>query len=109
MVEQIHEILGILVKLHSTSEIKGVLPTTLLHDIAKLTKCVKLQSSFLIWLHSHYSRILEKVFTLLKQRQSMGKIKQLFEQRSNTERLKACQKELNDALEMFKVHLLEFI
>jgi hypothetical protein len=23
--------------------------------------------------------------------------------------LKACQKELNDALEMFKVHLLEFI
>ncbi|KAJ7290375.1 hypothetical protein C8J57DRAFT_1705776 [Mycena rebaudengoi] len=85
MVEQIHEILGTLVKLHSASEIKGVLPTVLLHDIAKFTE------------------ILEKVFTLLKQQQGMGKIKQLFGQRSNGERLEACRQELNHALEIFKV------
>jgi hypothetical protein len=39
----------------------------------------------------------------------MGKIKQFFGQRSNAERLQACQQELNNALEMFKVYLLEFI
>jgi hypothetical protein len=47
MVDQIHEILGILAKLHATSEIKGVLSTTLLYDIAKFTEYVKLQSIFL--------------------------------------------------------------
>jgi hypothetical protein len=51
MVEQIHEILGIVVTLHSTSEIKGVLPTALMHDIAKFTEYVKLQSMFMVWLH----------------------------------------------------------
>ncbi|KAJ7244116.1 hypothetical protein C8J57DRAFT_1243234 [Mycena rebaudengoi] len=85
IVEEIHEILVILVNLHSTSEIKGVLPIALLHDMA-----------------NSRSIILEKVFTLLKQQQSMGKIKQLFEQRSNAERLGACRQELNHALEMFK-------
>ncbi|KAJ7253147.1 hypothetical protein C8J57DRAFT_1660242 [Mycena rebaudengoi] len=85
IVEQIHEVLGTIVTLHSTSEIKGVFPTALLDDIAKFTE------------------ILEKVFTLLKQQNSMGKIKQFFEQRSNSERLEACQQELNHALEMFKV------
>jgi hypothetical protein len=39
----------------------------------------------------------------------MGKIKQLFGQHNNAERLEACRQELNHALEMFKVHLLEFI
>jgi hypothetical protein len=38
--EQIHEILCIIVQLHSTSEIKGVLLTTLLYDIAKFTEWV---------------------------------------------------------------------
>ncbi|KAJ7262045.1 P-loop containing nucleoside triphosphate hydrolase protein [Mycena rebaudengoi] len=85
IVEQIHEILGTVVTLHSTSEIKGVLPTALLDDIAKFTE------------------ILEKVFTLLKQQKSMGKIKQFFEQRSNAERLEACRQELNHTLEMFKI------
>ncbi|KAJ7245825.1 hypothetical protein C8J57DRAFT_1190824 [Mycena rebaudengoi] len=33
----------------------------------------------------------------------MGKIKQLFEQRSNAEKLEACQQELHNALHMFKV------
>jgi hypothetical protein len=39
----------------------------------------------------------------------MGKIKQLFEQRNNAERLEACRQEINHALEIFKVHLLGFI
>ncbi|KAJ7263754.1 hypothetical protein C8J57DRAFT_1470563 [Mycena rebaudengoi] len=85
IVERIHEILGALVKLHSRSEIKGVLPTAVLHDIGKFTE------------------ILEKVFTLMRQQQSMGRIKQLFEQRNNAERLEVCRRELNHALEMFKV------
>jgi hypothetical protein len=38
IMERIHEILCIIVQLHSTSEIKGVLPTTLLYDIAKFTE-----------------------------------------------------------------------
>jgi hydrogenase maturation factor HypF (carbamoyltransferase family) len=57
----------------------------------------------------HHSRILEKVFTLLKEQQNMGKIKQFFGQRSNVEILEAYGQELNHALEIFKVHPLEFI
>jgi hypothetical protein len=51
MVEQIHEILGTIVKLHSTSEIKGVLQLALLHDIAKFSEYVKLRDMLLIWLY----------------------------------------------------------
>jgi hypothetical protein len=40
MVEQIHEILCTITSLCSTSEIKGVLPTALLYDIAKFTEYV---------------------------------------------------------------------
>jgi hypothetical protein len=38
MVAQIHEILCIILKLYSGSEIQGVLPTALLYDIAKFTE-----------------------------------------------------------------------
>jgi hypothetical protein len=38
IMEQIHEILCIIVQLHSTSEIKGILPTAFLYDIAKFTE-----------------------------------------------------------------------
>jgi hypothetical protein len=38
----------------------------------------------------------------------LGKIKQLLEQHSYAERLEAYQEQLNHALEMFKVHPLEF-
>jgi hypothetical protein len=105
----LHEILGAVAKLHSTSEIKGVLPITVLHDIAKLTEYVK--SIYLLDLPvlRHHFRILEKVFTLLKQQQTMGRMKQLLEQRSNAERLELCRQELNHALQMFKVNQLEFI
>jgi hypothetical protein len=36
--EQIHEILCIILKLHAASEVKGVLPTAILYDIAKFTE-----------------------------------------------------------------------
>ncbi|KAJ7265228.1 hypothetical protein C8J57DRAFT_1511787 [Mycena rebaudengoi] len=39
--EHIHEILCIIVQLHATSEIKGVLPITLLYDIAKFTEALE--------------------------------------------------------------------
>jgi hypothetical protein len=38
ILEHIHEILCIIVQLDSTSEIRGVLPTSLLYDIAKFTE-----------------------------------------------------------------------
>lgn len=41
MVEQIHEVLCVIVRLYATSEIEGVLPTAVLYDIAKFAECVK--------------------------------------------------------------------
>jgi hypothetical protein len=38
MVEQIHEILCAIVKLYTTSEANGVLPTATVYDIAKFTE-----------------------------------------------------------------------
>jgi hypothetical protein len=40
MLEQIHEILCAITSLCATSEIKGVLPTAILYDIAKFTEYV---------------------------------------------------------------------
>ncbi|KAJ7213351.1 hypothetical protein C8J57DRAFT_1256025 [Mycena rebaudengoi] len=63
-------------RLHSTSEIKGVLPKALLYDIAKFTEA------------------LEKLFTVLnvQQKSTLGKIKRLFRQPEATERLEIfCQ------------------
>ncbi|KAJ7261954.1 hypothetical protein C8J57DRAFT_1633455, partial [Mycena rebaudengoi] len=85
IVEQIHEILYTIAKLCSTSEIKGVLPTALLYDIAK------------------FSETLEKIFTFLKGQQKMGKIKQLFKQPDNAGKLEMCKQELDKAVEMFRV------
>ncbi|KAJ7235592.1 P-loop containing nucleoside triphosphate hydrolase protein [Mycena rebaudengoi] len=85
MVEQIHEILCTIAKLCSTSEIQGVLPTAVLYDIAI------------------FSETLQKIFTFLKVQQKMGKIKQLFKQSDNAERLEICKQELNKAVEMFRV------
>ncbi|KAJ7258212.1 hypothetical protein C8J57DRAFT_1720798 [Mycena rebaudengoi] len=85
MVEQIHEILCAITSLCSTSEIKGVLSTTLLYDIAKFTET------------------LQKIFTFLKAQQKMGKIKQLFKQPDNAGKLETCKQELNKAIEIFRV------
>ncbi|KAJ7268482.1 hypothetical protein C8J57DRAFT_1612585 [Mycena rebaudengoi] len=85
MVEQIHEILCIIITLCSTSEIKGVLPTALLYDIAKFTET------------------LQKIFTLLTARQKMGKIKQLFKQPDHAGKLETCKQELNKAIGIFRV------
>jgi hypothetical protein len=38
IMKQIHEILCIIVQVHSSSEIRGVFPTALLYDIAKFTE-----------------------------------------------------------------------
>ncbi|KAJ7261969.1 hypothetical protein C8J57DRAFT_1471260 [Mycena rebaudengoi] len=85
MVEQIHEILCTIAKLCSTSEIKGVLPTAVLYDIAK------------------FSETLQKILTVLNGQQKMGKIKQLFKQFDNAGRLESCKQELYQAVKMFRV------
>ncbi|KAJ7246958.1 hypothetical protein C8J57DRAFT_1674427 [Mycena rebaudengoi] len=89
IMEQIHEILCIIVQLHSTSEIKGVLPTTLLYDIAKFTEA------------------LEKLFTILngKQKGTLGKIKGLFRQPGATERLESTKQELSRMVGIFKAQV----
>ncbi|KAJ7279504.1 hypothetical protein C8J57DRAFT_1221166 [Mycena rebaudengoi] len=66
IVGQIHEILCAIVKLYTTSEANGVLPTAMM------------------------------VLTFVKAQQKMGKIKQLFNQPDNITRLKTCKQELNN-------------
>ncbi|KAJ7261935.1 hypothetical protein C8J57DRAFT_1633383 [Mycena rebaudengoi] len=90
MVEEIHEILCNIAKLCSTSEIKGVLPTAFLYDIAK------------------FSETLQKMFTLLKGQQKMGKIKQLFKQSDNAGRLESCKQELHQAVKCSGYIQMEF-
>ncbi|KAJ7240903.1 hypothetical protein C8J57DRAFT_1561900 [Mycena rebaudengoi] len=85
MVEQIHEILCAITSLCSTSEIKGVLPTALLYDIAK------------------FAETLQKILTFLTANQKMRKIKQLFKQPDNSRKLEMYKQELNKAIEMFRV------
>ncbi|KAJ7265596.1 hypothetical protein C8J57DRAFT_1132743, partial [Mycena rebaudengoi] len=89
--EQIHEILCIIVQLHTTSEIKGVLPTALLYDIAQFTEA------------------LEKLFTVLngQQKGTLGKIKGLFRQPEVVERLETCKQELSRMVQLFKAQALE--
>ncbi|KAJ7246960.1 hypothetical protein C8J57DRAFT_1674430 [Mycena rebaudengoi] len=86
MVEQIHEILCAITSLCSTSEIKGVLSTALLYDIAKFTEYVVI--AFLWMTHTQ---------------QKMGKIKQLFKQPDNAGKLETCKQELNKAIGIFRV------
>ncbi|KAJ7265589.1 hypothetical protein C8J57DRAFT_1718250 [Mycena rebaudengoi] len=91
IMEQIHEILCIIAQLHSTSEIEGVLPTTLLYDIAKFTET------------------LEKLFTVLngQQKGTLGKIKGLFRQPEAVERLETCKQELSRMVQLFKAQALK--
>ncbi|KAJ7270369.1 hypothetical protein C8J57DRAFT_1605319 [Mycena rebaudengoi] len=89
IMEHIHKILCIIVQLHLTSEIKGVLPTALLYDIAKFTEA------------------LEKLFTILNGQQKgvLRKIKGLFRQPEVGERLEACKQELSRVVELFKAQV----
>ncbi|KAJ7245078.1 hypothetical protein C8J57DRAFT_1680067 [Mycena rebaudengoi] len=70
-------------------EIKGVLPTAFLYDIAKFTEA------------------LEKLFTILngQQRGALRKIKGLFRQPEAGERLEACKQELSRMVELFKAQV----
>ncbi|KAJ6616731.1 hypothetical protein B0H10DRAFT_1948895 [Mycena sp. CBHHK59/15] len=85
MTEEIHEILCAIISLYSMSEIDGVLPPVLLHDIAKFTQT------------------LEKICTFMKAQQGMGKIKQLLKHADNLSRLEACQFELGTSLNNFRI------
>ncbi|KAJ7265251.1 hypothetical protein C8J57DRAFT_1622372 [Mycena rebaudengoi] len=89
IMERIHEILCIIVQLHSTSEIKGVLPTALLYDIAKFTEA------------------LEKLFTIVngQQKGTLGKIKGLFRQPEAAEKLETCKQELSRMVALFKAYV----
>ncbi|KAJ7201759.1 hypothetical protein C8J57DRAFT_1736027, partial [Mycena rebaudengoi] len=89
IMEQIHEILCIIIRIHSTSEIKGVLPTALLYEIAKFTEA------------------LEKLFTVLngQQKGTLGKIKGLFKQPEAGERLQICKQDLSRMVELFKAQV----
>ncbi|KAJ7256292.1 hypothetical protein C8J57DRAFT_1650715 [Mycena rebaudengoi] len=89
IMEHIHEILCIIVQLHSNSEIKGVLPTAVLYDIAKFTEA------------------LEKLFTVLngQQKGTLGKIKGLFRQLEAVERLDKFKQELSRMVQLFKAQV----
>ncbi|KAJ7255998.1 hypothetical protein C8J57DRAFT_1517716 [Mycena rebaudengoi] len=89
IMEQIHQILCIIIQFHSTSQIKGVLPTALLYDITKFTEA------------------LEKLFTVLNRQQkgALGKIKGLFRQPEAVERLELCKQELSRMVEIFKAQI----
>ncbi|KAJ7234115.1 hypothetical protein C8J57DRAFT_1575548 [Mycena rebaudengoi] len=89
MIEHIHEILCIIIQLHTTSEIKGVLPTAVLYDIAKFTEA------------------LEMLFTIVngQQKGTLGKIKGLFRQPEVAERLEKCKQELSRMVELFKAQV----
>ncbi|KAJ7218197.1 P-loop containing nucleoside triphosphate hydrolase protein, partial [Mycena rebaudengoi] len=89
ILEHIHEILCIVVQLHLTSEIRGVLPTALLYDIAKFTEA------------------LEKLLTILngQQKGTLGKIKGLFKQPEAPERLERCKQKLSQMVGMFKAQV----
>ncbi|KAJ7257449.1 hypothetical protein C8J57DRAFT_1721217 [Mycena rebaudengoi] len=91
IMEHIHEILCIIVQLHSTSEIKGVLPTAVLYDIAKFTEA------------------LERLFTIVngQQKDTLGKIKGLFRQPEAAERLEKCKQELSRMVELFKAQVTD--
>ncbi|KAJ7210998.1 P-loop containing nucleoside triphosphate hydrolase protein, partial [Mycena rebaudengoi] len=89
ILEHIHEILCIIVQLDSTSEIRGVLPTALLYDIAKFTEA------------------LEKVFMVLngQQKGTLGKIKGFFRQPEAAEKVETCKQELSRMVGLFKAQV----
>ncbi|KAJ7270291.1 P-loop containing nucleoside triphosphate hydrolase protein, partial [Mycena rebaudengoi] len=86
IMEQIHEMLCIIVQLHSTLEIKGVLPTALLDDIKKFTEA------------------LETLFKVLNRQQkgTLGKIKGLFRQPETAQKLERCKQEFSRLIGLFK-------
>ncbi|KAJ6619280.1 hypothetical protein B0H10DRAFT_1946937 [Mycena sp. CBHHK59/15] len=77
------------IQLYSTSETQGVLPATLLYNIAKFTKYMEQNTAKGVHVH--------------KVQQGMGKIKQIFKQFENASRLEACKAELQDSLDVFRL------
>ncbi|KAJ7290073.1 P-loop containing nucleoside triphosphate hydrolase protein [Mycena rebaudengoi] len=89
IMEHIHEILCIIVQLHSTSEIKGVLQRALLYDIAK------------------FAEVLQKLFTIVdgQHKGTLAKIKGLFRQPEAVERLEKYKQELSRMVGLFKAQV----
>ncbi|KAJ7025645.1 P-loop containing nucleoside triphosphate hydrolase protein [Mycena alexandri] len=86
LVEQIHAVLCAIMNLCSTSETDGVLPPTILYNIARFTET------------------LQRIYTFLKTQQGIGKIKRMLKHIDNSSQLAACKTELRGTLEVFGVH-----
>ncbi|KAF7348998.1 NB-ARC domain-containing protein [Mycena venus] len=85
MVEQIHEILCTIVDLCSASEINGILPPSLLADIAKFAQALRNLNTFIV------------------SQQGTGKIKQFLRHMDTASRLKACRQEMDKLVTVFRV------
>ncbi|KAF8192315.1 hypothetical protein K438DRAFT_1762315 [Mycena galopus ATCC 62051] len=86
ILEQIHEIFCSIMFLSST-QTDGVLPPTLLHDIAEFTES------------------LQKLYAFLRSQQGMSKFKLLLKQSDRSSRLDVCKSELQRSLHVFKVRV----
>ncbi|KAJ7858483.1 hypothetical protein B0H14DRAFT_2748707 [Mycena olivaceomarginata] len=84
---RIHEILCAIISLYPSSETDGALPPTLLYDIAK------------------FAGTLQKIYTCLKTQQGMSKLKRLFKHLENVSQLDICKTELQQSLDVFRVHV----
>ncbi|KAJ7119776.1 hypothetical protein C8R44DRAFT_853823 [Mycena epipterygia] len=87
VMDAIHEILCAVISLCTTTETNGTLGPAILEDIGTL------------------NQTLQKVYLFVKSQQSMGRIKRLFKQAENVSRLEACDIELRQAIDRFKVQL----
>ncbi|KAJ7170238.1 hypothetical protein C8R43DRAFT_944763 [Mycena crocata] len=83
LVEQIHEILCAIVDLYSRSHMNGILPPTLLYNIAQ------------------FARTLQKIYTFLDAQQGMGKLKRIIKQADTNSQLNSCKSELETVQERF--------
>ncbi|KAJ6548158.1 hypothetical protein DFH09DRAFT_1087360 [Mycena vulgaris] len=85
MLEQIHELLYAIIRLHLASDTGGQLLPNMLNHVGKFTET------------------LHKVYTFVEAQQEKSKIKQLFCQGEINALLKGCKAGLEEALEVFKM------
>jgi hypothetical protein len=108
MADTIHGILCIIVQLYVNSEIDGVIPPKLFHDIASFGECVPLPAQIVLDTHFHRPRILRKIFNSLKLQDGMGRLKSLLKQVDNKTRMDQCAHALDDCAKMFAVSMAGF-
>ncbi|KAJ7162858.1 hypothetical protein C8R46DRAFT_1352719 [Mycena filopes] len=85
IVAQIHEILCAIISLYSENVVSQSLPPSLLYDIGRFTET------------------LQKIFTLMKAQQEMGKIKQLLKHTENALQWDICKAGLQAAMDALKI------